>query len=382
MRRTIVGLGISCALTLLTVPVAAQMVTDYEVITAPALVAPKADRAVLTEIAVAGERLIAVGDYGLILTREQSSSDWIQANVPTSVLFTGVSFANAQRGWAVGHHGVIVATSDGGLTWQRQLDGFQFIELQQNYWGNLVEELESAIDASDDDAEIEELEWALENATFQAENADFAAEEGPTKPFLDVLALDANTVLVAGAYGTLLRSDDGGASWNLLDANVENPDGYHFNGLANGSEYLFLAGEAGQIFRSADRGDSWEVLDSPYYGSFFGLHVDQSDRLWVAGLRGNIFMSDDQGETYTQIRLEDTVNINSIVDAANGGVYLVGNAGVVGYVDEQGEVEQRTHNSGAILTDLTINQDGSLTLVGQRGVLSLESFDTASVEQE
>lgn len=382
MRRTIVGLGISCALTLITVPVAAQMVTDYEVITAPALVAPKAERAVLTEIAVAGERLVAVGDYGLILTRDQNTSDWQQADVPTSVLFTGVSFADAQRGWAVGHHGVIVATSDGGLTWQRQLDGFQFIELQQNYWGSLVEELESAIDASDDDTEIEELEWALENALFQAENADFAAEEGPTKPFLDVLALDANTVLVAGAYGTLLRSDDGGVSWNLLDAKVENPDGYHFNGLANGSEYLFLAGEAGQIFRSADRGDSWEVLDSPYYGSFFGLHIDKSDRLWVAGLRGNIFMSDDQGETYTQIRLEDTVNINSIADAANGGVYLVGNSGVVGYVDDQGEVQQRTHSSGAILTDLTINQDGSLTLVGQRGVLSLESFDTASVEQE
>ncbi|PTB83031.1 BNR domain-containing protein, partial [Pseudidiomarina aestuarii] len=53
-------------------PVAAQMVTDYEVITAPALVAPKAERAVLTEIAVAGERLVAVGDYGLILTRDQN----------------------------------------------------------------------------------------------------------------------------------------------------------------------------------------------------------------------------------------------------------------------------------------------------------------------
>lgn len=382
MRRTIVGLGISSALTLLTVPVAAQTVTDYEVINAPALTAPKAERAALTEITRAGERLVTVGDYGLILTRGPNDIAWLQAAVPTSVLFTGVSFADANNGWAVGHHGVIANTTDGGLTWQHQLDGFQFIELQQAYWSGLVEELNTAIDASDDDAEIEELEWALDNAIFQSENADFAAKEGPTKPFLDVLALDVNTILVAGAYGTLLRSNDGGATWNLLDANVENPDGYHFNGLAKGADYLFLAGEAGQIFRSSDQGDSWEVLESPYYGSFFGLHIDKLNRLWVAGLRGNIFMSDDQGETFTQIRLEDTVNINSITDAANGGVYLVGNAGVVGYVDDQGRVEQQTHSSGAVLTDLIVNADGSLTLVGQRGVLSLESFETASVEQE
>lgn len=382
MRRTIVGLGISFALTLGSVPVNAQVVTDYEVITAPALIAPKADRAVLTEITTAGERSVVVGDYGLILTRGPDDQAWVQASVPTSVLFTAVSFADDQHGWAVGHHGVIVHTTDGGLTWQRQLDGFQFIALQQAYWDQLVEELTAAIDASEDEAEIEELEWQLENAMFQAENADYAAQEGPTKPFLDVLALDAQTVVVAGAYGTLLRSKDGGASWQLLDANVENPDGYHFNGLAKGEDYLFLAGEAGQIFRSTDQGDSWETLDSPYSGSFFGLHIDKLNRLWVAGLRGNIFVSDDQGETFTQIRLEDTVNINSIADAANQGVYLVGNAGVVGYVDEQGRVEQQTHRSGAVLTDLIVNADGSLTLVGQRGVLSLEPFETESVEQE
>lgn len=382
MKRTIVGLGISCALTLTAIPVAAQTVTDYEVIDAPALIAPRAERAALTEIAVAGDRLVAVGDYGLILSRGPSDSAWVQATVPTSILFTAVSFADADNGWAVGHHGVIVRTTDGGSTWQRQLDGFQFIELQQAYWSGVVEDLNAAIEASEDDAEIEDLEWALDNAIFQAENADFAAEEGPTKPFLDVIAIDKDTLLVAGAYGTLMRSTDGGANWQLLDATVENPDGYHFNGLAQGSDYLFLAGEAGQIFRSADQGDSWEVLDSPYYGSFFGLHVDRSNRLWVAGLRGNIFRSDDQGENFTQIRLEDTVNINSITDAADGGVYLVGNAGVVGYVNNQGEVEQQTHSSGAALTDVVLNVDGSLTLVGQRGVLSLDSFQSASVEQE
>ena len=40
-----------------------------------------------------------------------------------SVLITSVDFANAEKGWATGHHGVILTTEDGGQ-WTRQLDGF------------------------------------------------------------------------------------------------------------------------------------------------------------------------------------------------------------------------------------------------------------------
>lgn len=356
--------------------VQADTVTDYEVITAPAVQAAKAPRTVLTEITQVGDKTVAVGDYGVILYRSSNTDEWQQAEVPTSVLFSAVDFADADHGWAVGHHGVIVATSDGGATWQRQLDGFQFIELQQQHFQALVDSLteqQEALDGSDAEAE-EALFYELDNASFLLELALAASDEGPTKPFLDVHAVTAEVILAVGAYGTLIRSTDGGATWQILDNYVDNPDGYHFNALSSDENYVYLAGESGQIFRSADQGTSWQALDSPYYGSFFGLHVDATQRLWVVGLRGNIFMSADQGESFTQITLEDTVNINSVVDAPSGGVYLVGNAGVIGRVNGNGAVEHMTHSSGAALTDLVANDDGSLTVVGQRGVLEIPQF--------
>lgn len=357
-----------------------EVITDYEVINAPAMKAAKASRTVLTELTQTNTRTIAVGDYGVVLYRANDASQWQQAEVATSVLFTAVDFADDNHGWAVGHHGVIAATTDGGETWQTQLDGFEFIELQQNHFQALVDELNAQydeFDGSDPDAE-EEVAYALENAEFLLDMALAASDEGPTKPFLDVRALNRDTVLAVGAYGTLIRSVDAGATWQVLDDRIDNPDGYHLNAITADSQFTYIAGEAGQIFRSDDAGDSWVLLESPYYGSFFALHIDAAQRLWAVGLRGNIFVSDDHGDSFSQIRLEDTVNINAVIDAPSGGVYLVGNAGVIGWVDAAGNIQQMTHSSGAALTDLVAHGDGRLTVVGQRGVLEIENFSAHS----
>lgn len=235
---------------------------------------------------------------------------------------------------------------------------------------------------SDDDAELaDELTYQLDNAAYLLDMAVVAEDEGPTKPFLDVHAVTSEIVFAVGAYGTLVRSQDGGVSWEILDERLDNLDGFHLNALSSDQEYVYIAGEGGQIFRSADLGDSWQLLDSPYYGSFFGLHVDARGRLWVVGLRGNIFVSDNQGESFNQIKLPDNVNINSVVDAPSGGVYLVGNAGVIGWVDAAGNIKQMTHSSGAALTDLVAHGDGRLTVVGQRGLLEITDFESESSAQ-
>ncbi|WP_258240413.1 WD40/YVTN/BNR-like repeat-containing protein [Pseudidiomarina homiensis] len=356
--------------------------SDYDVIYAPAMAAEEATQAVLTEITATSERQVAVGDYGVIVTRATASEEWQQAEVPSSVFLTSIDFANANLGWAVGHHGVILQTTDGGVTWQRQLDGFEYINLQVEHYEQRVAELEARLDSATemDPVERDDLEFALDDALFKYDSAQIALEEGPTKPFLDVLALSEQEIFVAGAYGAFLHSTDGGATWQIIDHLVDNLDGFHLNAIQAHGDAVYMVGESGLLYRSLDRGQSWETLDSPYYGSFFGVHIDQQERLWIYGLRGNIFVSEDQGDSFTQLSLEDPVNINNAIDAPDGGLYFVGNAGVVAYLSESGELVERTHDSGAALTDLVINADGSLTLVGQRGILTMPSSALAEKE--
>ncbi|RUO79264.1 WD40/YVTN/BNR-like repeat-containing protein [Pseudidiomarina taiwanensis] len=356
--------------------VAAETVTDYDVMLTPAMQAPKASTATLTEITKAGSRQVAVGDFGVVIYRDEDAPNWQQAAVDTSVLLTAVSFANAEQGWAVGHHGVVMTTTDGGQSWQRQMDGFDFIELQIEHYKQVAEQLAEEVDNLPDNSsfsERDDLEFQLEEALFRAESAELAREEGPTKPFLDVLAIDSQTIFVAGAYGTLLRSTDGGQSWEMLDQRIENPDGLHINALTYGQGSVYAVGEGGQIFRSDDQGDSWIMLDSPYYGSFFEVFVDQSERVWVAGLRGNIFVAEHADAEFEPLAINDRVNINQIIDGPDGSVILVGNAGLMAQIFANGEMSQQRHNSGASLTDIITNADGSYTLVGQRGVLEVQA---------
>src|SRR5689334_19915327 len=87
----------------------------------PAVQASNASRAVMLDAVWAGERVVAVGDHGVVLLSDDHGKRFHQANsVPLSTPLTGVSFVDAKRGWAVGHWGAILASTDGGESWQIQ----------------------------------------------------------------------------------------------------------------------------------------------------------------------------------------------------------------------------------------------------------------------
>src|SRR5262245_59197320 len=80
-------------------------------------------RAIYLAAARAGERLVAVGERGLIALSDDGGVHWRQAPSPVSASLTGVQFASAKVGWAIGHYGVVLGTRDGGETWSLLLDG-------------------------------------------------------------------------------------------------------------------------------------------------------------------------------------------------------------------------------------------------------------------
>ena len=83
-----------------------------------AVKAPLAVESLLLDGAVAGSRLIVVGERGHILISTDDGASWTQAEVPTRVLLTAVHMHDERIGWAVGHDAVILRTGDG----RRDLD--------------------------------------------------------------------------------------------------------------------------------------------------------------------------------------------------------------------------------------------------------------------
>lgn len=314
-----------------------------------------AQNVLLLDIARAGTRLIAVGEQGAVLLSDDKGQHWRQAQVPASVLLTGVSFVDANYGWAVGHDGVVLHTQDGGEHWTLQLDGN---DINQNRLDTLTQFIARLDPSLPDYAEQQEtLEYTLEDA-------QFAAEEGASTPLLDVWFSNRELGFIAGAYGVLMQTRDGGQSWQSLDHLLPNPDRFHLNAIqAAADDTLYLAGEAGLLIQGDLIGTEWQAVDAPYAGSFFAMQ--QSEGLYLMGLRGHLFHS-AHGKRWQLVNLPTTSSINAAVTDATGHLLLVGQGGLL--LQQQGQVFTPLQTAARTSFASGVVVDQHLILVGEAGV--------------
>ena len=337
-RKIVMTLGLSAAL-LGAAPSMAQTGNIDNL--RPAVLSLKASKTLLLDVEQAGDRLVAVGSRGHIVYSDDHGESWIQAPAPTRQLLTAVDFVDDRHGWAVGHDSLILHTADGGENWT-------------------VQYRDPEIDAEDDDEGFGFLE----------------------KPLMDVWFRDAQTGFAVGAYGLLLRTDDGGQNWEDVSFDIDNPDGFHYNALTEvKNSGLFLVGEMGTMYRSADYGETWETLEEmPYDGSWFGVaSTGEPGGIVAWGLRGNMFRSSDFGDSWEQVELlmPNNGTLGSTLSggqlAADGRLLVVGVGGVVAISDDHGRnFDVNIRSDRVALATATSLPDGRVLLVGQRGVIKAD----------
>lgn len=239
----------------------------------PARPSAFATQAPMLGAAKAGRRIVAVGDYGIALLSDDDGRHFRQAAaMPVSSSLTAVSFADAKNGWAVGHWGAIVHTTDGGEHWA-----------------------------------IQRLDVQVDRPLFAVHF--FNAEEG----------------IAVGLWSLVLRTRDGGKSWQTqtLPAPPEGgrADRNLFGLFASPKGSLFVAAERGTVLRSDDRGETWHYLNTGYKGSFWTGLALSDGTLLVAGLRGTLYRSRDDGHSWQAV---DSGSQSSLTDLAVVGRRVVG----------------------------------------------------------
>ncbi len=318
----------------------------------PAAQDRQAPRRVLLGLDRVGGRAIAVGERGLVLLSDDAGKAWRQARVPVSVTLTAVRFVTPQQAWAIGHGGVVLHSADGGATWRRQLDGRDIIRL-----------LEAA---------------AGGNEALAATARQFAAD-GPDKPLLDLHFHDARHGIVAGAYGLALRTDDGGATWQVLNGAIDNPDGLHVYAIAARGDETWLAGEQGYIARSLDGGRTFTRVPAPYRGTWFTARPLPDGGMLFAGLRGNAFRWNGQG--FDQLPGYAPVSLSASA-AGKGGVLLADQAGHLYRAGTGGQAARmvKLDTPPAPIAALATTAGGDVLVAGVRGVSRIPAAAVALVE--
>jgi photosystem II stability/assembly factor-like uncharacterized protein len=323
-----------------------------------AVIAPLAVQSLLLDVrALPDGHLISVGERGHVLISSDGGASWHQSPAPARATLTAVYFADARRGWAVGHDEVILRTVDGGATW-------------------LV--------------------------------AHYAPEH--EQPLLGVRFDAAGHGYAVGAYSTVYRSDDAGASWQNMQFSPAPPPGAghaaaaktaapkaaahgatgatgatdedmradawavqpHLTSItADGRGRLYITAEAGHIYRSDDNGTHWLELISPYGGSFFGVLPLEGDSVLAFGLRGHLFRSEDAGKSWQAVASGTSALLAGATRLADGTIVIAGLEGVVLVSSDGGHgfhVHQEADRKGF---DAVAPAPGGVVLCGEAGVRRL-----------
>lgn len=318
---------------------------------APAAKSPLAPRAPSNGLALAGKRIVAVGQRGHILYSEDGGKSWTQAAVPVSNDLTAVFFVSPSHGWAVGHGGVVLATQDGGTSWTRQLDGRAVGKLLVSHF-----------------AEHSPAGMSAEALAQLRADAQRFADEGPDKPFLDVWFENETTGYIVGLFNLIFKTTDGGKSWLPWFDRTENPKLLHFYAIRPVGDDLYVTGEQGLVLKLDKAAQRFRLLAVEYKGTFFGI-TGKPGAVIAYGLRGNAFRSGDGGKTWQKVETGLKAGLTAATVTADGRVVLVSQVGQVVASSDDGRSFARINLERAVPASAVLETaERTLAIAGARGI--------------
>ena len=324
-------------------------------------------QAALMDITRTGDRLVAVGERGIIIYSDDQGQSWKQARVPVRVTLTAVYFSSPDNGWAVGHETVALHSRDHGETWEKVIDGRKVNDLMVAAMGKIVKDKQQQLEQAPEVEKVD-LRQSLEDAETNLKGFQDTSKEGPTQPWLDVFCAGPDQSLLLGAFGMLLNTADGGRTWTPELDRISNPMGYHFYSFSRTRDAWFIFGEAGGLYRSDDAGRHWENLESPYEGSFFSsLGAVDGSLIMGFGLRGNLIISRDNGQNWRHLQLGAEALCGATILSGDYFVIVsMGNSIYIGRVSQAGI--RRLDTGFPACLAVADAGDGYVVLAGLKGV--------------
>ena len=183
-----------------------------------------------------------VGEFGTILYTKDGGKNWNTFSTGEDIILNGIDFINEEEGIVVGEFGNILYTKDGGKTWGKIMGGEKVTEI----------------------AELAEALPTLNSVSF----------------------LDSNYGVAVGIDGYILRTTNGGKSWERISNKRKN----HLFRVKARDGFFYAVGLNGTVLLSTDKGKTWE-FDGPggdlSFSWFYGIEI-QGGNVHLSGENGRI----------------------------------------------------------------------------------------------
>gem|GEM_PF-917266 len=246
-------------------------------------------------------------------------SSWEVIEHPHEQGLRAITFMDDIHGWMVGNvggssmTGYVLATVDGGETWERQdldqldhmLGDVQFLDTQTGYAVGKYGYIIKTIDGGSN--------WVAQNPP-------------DTLDLNSVHFTDASAGWAVGRAGYIVHTTNGGDAWSLQNSNTSlYLSGVQFVSIDSG----WIVGDAGLILFTDDGGATWNSQVSGVSKDLKNLKFLSNTTGWIVGLSGTILYTDNAGITWTSIGPYTNAVLYDLSFAPSGKVWAVGSSGTV-----------------------------------------------------
>jgi photosystem II stability/assembly factor-like uncharacterized protein len=302
-----------------------------------------------------------------------AQGEWIKLNSPASLKFEKLFCFDSLNCWAAGDSGLIIHTSNGGLTWAIQSSGvsekIQDIYFSDNNTGWAVSTRFDSVWGSyiiktTNGGELWQKEFFnIENNFFQTiyffDSSNGWVAGSPSKVFYGTTdggftwnsprfdsgiysGLPVQKIIfyseqygfaVGGRHdlmGVIWKTTDAGLTWSSKNMGFEPLRDFYFidslNIVGVGGDFEY--GTA--VARTSDGGENWLYELQSYLGVATGLSFRTTNEAWAClGSESKFILSIDSGKTWSAVNTLNNAAIYDVVftDSLNG--FAVGDSGVI-----------------------------------------------------
>ena len=289
----------------------------------------------------------AVGDHGVILHTDDGGRRWSPQASGVNCTLNSVSFVDARNGWAAGgmaypylhdSTGLVLTTRDGGLNWLREpvlLPALRKVRFFDERHG-----------------------WAIGCPSAMFPGGVFITRDGGrswqpacsggTPRILTGDFYDSRRAALGGSMGLVATIGEGDFSRNPL-AEFVLPDIHAIQVVP--PRYGWLVGDGGWVALTGNRGSSWLPPLSPLPPGAamfdFSTLAVRGGKCWIAGSPGSrVFFTPDAGKTWSSYSTGATVPLTAITFVDDRYGWAVGQLGLVLATSDGGRTWQRQRSGG------------------------------------
>ncbi len=186
-----------------------------------------------------------------------------------------------------------------------------------------------------------------------------------TAPLNEGAPLYASGHPSTGGNTGLIKSTDGGQTWQVVSTVLDPPVDFHSMALSRSDPNIIIGFDsAGRgLFKTTDAGQTWEKLDYPEYITALALSPNTPE-ITFAGTGAGLFQSSDGGASWSHLNQYKGLMVHALAFSADGALYASTDTFGLSRSPDLAATWERVGQPDITVTSIAVDSHGGALYVG------------------